>query len=93
MSANDITKTTTRILRPISGGAPGDWDENFSEVLRFARVLNNAEEFDNPNEVLYYFEKPYKWDKEHDQWTEFEEPYDEDDENWGDFIEYLDGRE
>lgn len=93
MSVENSTKTTTQNLRVVSGGAPGDWDESFAEVLRFGRVLNNAEEFDNPSEVLYYFEKPYKWDREHETWSEMGEPYDDGDDSWSEFVEYLDERE
>jgi len=45
------------------------WHEERGEVLAFARAMSAAHEFDGPDGVIYYFEKPWKWDREHDAWV------------------------
>lgn len=44
------------------------WFENQDEVFAFAHRMVDAEAWD-AKELLYYFEKPWKWDVEHAAWV------------------------
>lgn len=52
------------------------WYDDPREVLYFAHVLADEGYFDSGTSVkeslqnlMYYFEKPWKWDAEHQAWT------------------------
>ena len=54
-----------------------DWNEDnpgVNEVLTFGRILVAADWFDTPQNLLDYFEKPYKWDREHELWVGCDRP-------------------
>lgn len=68
-----------------------EWYEDYRELGSFASVLYDADEFDDVSELLYYIEKPYKWDTEHDKWEEMGNPSSDDDE-WDEFKAILDSR-
>lgn len=40
------------------------WFDDFSNVLKLARHLIENGDLDTASEVLYYFEKPWKYDSE-----------------------------
>jgi len=44
------------------------WFARQAETLGFARVLVAAELLDTPEAVLDFFEKPYRYDPEHQIW-------------------------
>ena len=69
------------------------WYNNLSDVVDFARALNNSGEFENPDEMLAYFERPRRWKGEHEAWEELDSPEDKDEEGWKDFLEFLEERE
>lgn len=43
------------------------WFENKGEVLAFLRARNEAESLTFEN-VIYFLEKPWKWDDEYEAW-------------------------
>ncbi len=47
-----------------------DWHSKQNEVLRFAVHLVEINDFLTPEELLYFFEKPWKWDSEYKEWNE-----------------------
>lgn len=57
-----------------------EWCTNHEEVLAFARVLAESYVFhtigqrDAIQNVIYYFEKPYKWTEEYEAWTKAGKP-------------------
>jgi hypothetical protein len=59
---------------PSSGGGPEDeawWWCDPQEVIDFAHVLVDAEELgDCQHAVIDFFEKPWKWDREHRVWRD-----------------------
>lgn len=46
------------------------WYQDYREVISFAEVLNQADEFSTPEDVIYFFEKPWKWTPEYISWKE-----------------------
>ena len=47
-----------------------NWYESYSEVVSFARVLDAAGKFERTIDVIYYFEKPWKWGHEYSLWKQ-----------------------
>jgi len=50
------------------------WFDDHDEVMAFARVMVEGDAFPEQTDLLYYFEKPWKWTKERDEWIEDGEP-------------------
>jgi len=71
---------------------PPPWYADYSEVLAFGHVLNDLDRFDTPGDVLYYLEKPHKWDGEHELWVGCNRPTDED-ASWAWFLSKLEQNE
>lgn len=46
------------------------WAEDMSEVLAFARQLENNCVFSTRLDVIYFFAKPWKWTTEYHIWKE-----------------------
>lgn len=44
------------------------WFDDGDQVLRFARILVASDAFTEPDEVVDYFEEPWKWDGEYQLW-------------------------
>jgi hypothetical protein len=42
-----------------------EWCSDFANVLRLGHYLVDTLEIQTPQELLYYFEKPLKWDTEY----------------------------
>lgn len=40
------------------------WYDNQIDLLTFAKHLHDKDEFDDVDAVLYFFEKPWKWNEE-----------------------------
>ena len=51
-----------------------DWWHNAENVLEFARVMHETGEFATIDDVLYFFEKPYKWTVERERWLAMGKP-------------------
>lgn len=56
-------------------------------LTSFARAVV----FSNIESVLYFFEKPYKWQKEFDKWIELGQPTSVADDNWEAWQDFLTG--
>jgi hypothetical protein len=69
-----------------------DWTTNHTELLRFAHVLVDAGSLTDAKEVLYFFEKPWKWDQEHQIWDGCHRP-DTERGDWSWFVRKLDREE
>ena len=41
------------------------WYDNQAELLNLAKYLHDQDEFSDIDAVLYFFEKPWKWEKEY----------------------------
>jgi hypothetical protein len=55
------------------------WYERQDDVLAFARVMVDDSRIQTLDEALDYFEKPYKWDREHKIWEDHGMPSEGDD--------------
>ena len=42
------------------------WWEDRSELLSFARKLVDSDDLQSVGDLLYFLEKPWKWDTEHE---------------------------
>ena len=51
-----------------------DWISNSEEVHSFARDMVEADYITEPSTLLDYFEKPYKWSREHTWWVANDRP-------------------
>lgn len=69
------------------------WYNDLSEVVTFARALNNADEFDDVDDVLNFFERPRRWKAEHEAWEELDSPEDDNEDGWDEFVKFLGERE
>lgn len=47
-----------------------EWYENQVDLLNFAKHLHDKDEFSDEDAVLYFFEKPWKWNEE---WKEYKD--------------------
>lgn len=66
------------------------WFDDPDQVLAFGGLLVAAGEFDTAQSLLDYIEKPWKWDRERDQWIAHGRPNAEDNpEQWQAFVELL----
>lgn len=64
------------------------WIADRVEILTFAGILVRADWLDTAQEVLDYFEKPWKWTVERELWIACGRP-DFDDEGWNWFTAKL----
>lgn len=44
------------------------WYDNQVDLLNFAKYLHDKDEFDDVDAVIYFFEKPWKWNE---GWEEY----------------------
>lgn len=66
------------------------WFDDPDQVHAFGGLLVAAGEFDTAQSLLDYIEKPWKWDRERDQWIAHGRPNAEDNpEQWQAFVELL----
>ncbi len=40
-----------------------NWYDNQIDLLEFAKYLHDKDEFDDADAVIYFFEKPWKWNE------------------------------
>ncbi len=45
------------------------WYDNQVDLLNFAKYLHDKDEFDDVDGVIYFYEKPWKWNEE---WKEYD---------------------
>jgi hypothetical protein len=66
----------------------GRWFDDYTEIVKFGQVLYAADRFGEPEaqSVLYYFEKPWKWDNEHDAWVKRGQPIEAGQHDWDGFL-------
>jgi hypothetical protein len=62
--------------------AEHNWANDHEEVLTFGEVLADAGEFDAPKDLLYFFQKPWKWTIEHISWIDAGRPTGRDAVDW-----------
>lgn len=55
------------------------WYETHDELIAFARVLDDLDVFDCPDDAIDFFETPWKWDDEYERWVALGRPDDLDD--------------
>lgn len=55
------------------------WFEKHDNLTAFASVLIDLGTFERPKDVLYFFEKPWKWEPEWERWVALGKPLDLDD--------------
>jgi len=66
-----------------------DWITDHDELCRLAAVLLYARH-STGLEVLEFFERPWKWEPEHQLWVDCGRPDNSVDEGWESFVEQLD---
>lgn len=59
--------------------------EPLAKLVSLARVIG----FEDVESVLYFFDKPHKWQAEFDKWNELDQPTSEADQAWEDWQAYL----
>lgn len=70
----------------MSGTDP--WHASYPNVIGFAGILVRADWLDSADDVIYYLEKPWKWNNEYELWDGCGRP-DLDDEGWDFFLKKL----
>lgn len=50
------------------------WWQDHDEITGFASALVEGGRLISASDVLYFFEKPWKWTAEHDAWVGFDRP-------------------
>jgi hypothetical protein len=73
----DISRRRPRgrqLSTELGGNDPRVWCEDQDEVLAFARVMVEGDTFATQTDLLYYFEKPWKWTEDRDAWIQAGEP-------------------
>jgi hypothetical protein len=67
-----------------------EWTQDLAEVVVFGHVLVDTNQLDIARDVLDYFEKPHKWQPEHELWEEAGRPHGASDKGWDEFLHRLD---
>jgi hypothetical protein len=63
------------------------------DLLRFAHALQEADGFAGDiSNVLYFFEKPWKWESEYESWRAAGSPSDHTDGAWDAFVEAVESK-
>lgn len=52
---------------------PDNWWEDREILFTVAYWLCDQHVFDHSDEVVYFFEKPWKWQEEYEDWCELQE--------------------
>jgi hypothetical protein len=65
------------------------WFTDHSELVTFGWTLEELGEFGSPGEVLYFMEKPWKWEDAHQSWIEHNRPGKEDTADWQAWIDAM----
>jgi hypothetical protein len=65
------------------------WYANHSELTEFGSVLIEASFLDTVEDLQYFYEKPWKYDNEHETWEGCGKPSDRTDEGWEWFLRKL----
>lgn len=71
-----LSSAVNRFLAVYGGvdAAPALWFTDPGEVLTFGFVLSEADMLDTADDVLYYIDKPHKWDELHEEWIRLDRP-------------------
>lgn len=69
-----------------------EWTNDRGELVDVGRMLNDAGCFPTPEDVLNYFEKPWKWSNERELWVAADRPSPSD-RGWELFAARLDALE
>lgn len=93
-----LSAVANRLLAAYGGvdAPPQPWITQPDQVLEFGERLAAAGAFDTPADALYYIDKPYKWDDEHDEWVRLGSPtppepgVKSDTTAWDSFIDLID---
>lgn len=64
------------------------WYNSHDNLVGFGGVLDDAGFFANTKDLLYFFEKPWKWGAEYVIWESFGKP-DREDPNWIAFSDQI----
>jgi hypothetical protein len=68
------------------------WTDDHDLVIGLASALIDASWFDTPRDLLYFFEKPWKYDEQFRLWDACQQPSTTDT-NWTWFTAKLEGQE
>lgn len=66
--------------------------QTYDKIAEFAHVLVDANWLDTAESVLYFFEKPWKYDREYGIWVDCDEP-DTESPEWSAFCELIEETE
>ena len=79
---------TPRQAPPPTPRTPADtgWFADYSEVVTFGGVLADIDTLTSARDVLYYFEKPWKWTPEYEAWTAHGRPLAPGEYDWAGFL-------
>jgi hypothetical protein len=68
---------------------PTPWYADHDELVHFANVLVDTDWFESPRGVVYFFEKPWKWEPQHQLWEQSGRPASDAGATWDAFISLL----
>lgn len=63
------------------------WFADYSEVVTFGGILHAIDSLSSAQDVLYYFEKPWKWTPEYEAWTQHGRPTEPGAHDWDGFVD------
>ena len=69
-----IENFSRKTMEKMSTTKLDNWILDNSEILEFASLLDDIGAFMDTSSVIYFFEKPWKWNKERDNWIELGRP-------------------
>jgi hypothetical protein len=64
------------------------WYENHATLVAFGRVMTKVDGW-GAEEVLDYFEEPWKWEPEHTDWSHRGRPHGPEDDGWELFVKAM----
>lgn len=71
----------------------GMWWDTYDNVYVLAKVLHEAAQLIDAEDLLSYFEKPWRWEREWNLWNTWDKPQGYEDEGWQAFLDALDAPE
>lgn len=64
-------------------------NKDYQEVVTFGSILDDAGVFTSRIDLLEYFEKPHKWEKEYEEWVRLDKPTTDREHQWQAFLNAI----
>ena len=66
-----------------------EWTDDHYEIVEFAEMLVDADLLESAKDVIYFLDKPWKWNNEHEAWVRHGRPADDTADGWFPFHKEL----